>query len=270
MTRRFSPEPRAAATLILLRREPEAVEVLMVKRHPGNLFVPECYVFPGGAIDNEDLSPEMEGLCTSLGRQAAHRIMPDMPSAEMALAAWIAAIRETFEETGILLAYDPSGRILSATTPAAKDRLARCRGLLLEGRISFQSFLQQEGLSIATDGLQYFSHWITPIGSPIRYNVRFLIALAPSGQEALHDPHELTEHVWISPERALQLYGSNHFDMVLPTAMTLRELSRFKTIEEILRYSAGKHVPSILTKLKKIRGQFVEVMPDGTPSLLST
>jgi hypothetical protein len=128
--------------------------------------------------------------------------------------------------------------------------------------MSFKSFMEEEGLLFAADRLHYFSHWITPVGLPIRYNVRFFVMEAPPGQEASHDDRELTGHVWISPEKALALFGRGQFNMVLPTMMTLRELGRFKTIEEALKCAEEKNVTPILTKMKKIRGDYVEVMPD--------
>jgi 8-oxo-dGTP pyrophosphatase MutT (NUDIX family) len=263
MNQCFAPTPKEASTVILLRPAADDFEILMVKRHPNNPFVPDCYVFPGGAIEETDVAPELEDRCKGLDHPTAHQVLADTASPEIALAAWIAGIRETFEETGILLAYERSGKIISADTKTKEQMLAHYRSLLREGRISFKAFLEKEGFLFATDRLHYFSHWITPIGSPIRYDVRFFIAEMPLGQEALYDCRELTAHIWISPEKALSLHQRNQFDMVLPTVMTLRELCRFKTIEEILAFTKKKHVSPILTILKKINDRYVEVMPDG-------
>ncbi|MDQ5985731.1 MAG: hypothetical protein CSYNP_01447 [Syntrophus sp. SKADARSKE-3] len=234
MNYRFYPSAKEASTIILLRPKSDGVfEILMVKRHPGSSFVPDCYVFPGGAIEDADL--HMEDLCTGLDVAGAHRILPSVASADMALGAWIAGIRETFEETGILLAYDRSGHMPSSDwTGRGHHSLSYYRSSILDGRLSFRAFLESQSLTIAADRLHYHSQWITPAGFPIRYDVRFFIAAAPQDQEAIHDGRELTDHVWISPESALSLYHRGRFNMVLPTVSTLRELCRFKTIEEAI------------------------------------
>ncbi len=265
-----APGPKEAATLILLRQRKGDIEILMVKRHPANLFVPDCYVFPGGGVESDDLAHDMEGLCLGLDRQSAYGILGDMAGPAIALATWIACIRETYEETGILMACNPSGTMISSDSDQIKQKRHHDRLSLLAGEISFSSFIRKEDLRLATDRLFYFSHWITPVGSPIRYDVRFFIAEAPSGQEALHDGRELTEHVWISPRRALALYQQNEFDMVLPTVMTLRDLCRFATIQDALAYAKGRCIPAILTKLKRTNQGYIEVMPDGiNPDSLS-
>ncbi|MDD5171067.1 MAG: NUDIX hydrolase [Syntrophales bacterium] len=253
---------REAATVILLRQKPDDIEALMVKRHPANLFVPDCYVFPGGAVENNDLTCDLEDLCVGLNRQTAFDTLRDTSSPEMALAAWIAGIRETFEETGILLVTGSSGSVIRHDSGSLQQKLHRYRSIMQEGIISFRSVLESEGLRLATDRIFYFSHWITPIGSQIRYDVRFFITEAPSGQVALHDSRELTEHIWISPREALFLYEGGRFEMVLPTVMTLRDLCRFKTVDDALAHAKGKHISAVLTKLKKIDDAYMEVMPD--------
>ncbi|MCK9390052.1 MAG: hypothetical protein M0Q01_00620 [Syntrophales bacterium] len=250
--------PKEASTVIMLRpaidREYGPFEVLMVQRHPDSLFVPDCYVFPGGCIDDDDCSQELAFFCRGLDRQRAFQILVDMPTKEMALGAWVAATRETFEETGIFLSSDPCDL----------PTLARCRRQLLDGETDFKDLLKREKWTLSLDRLNYFAHWITPEFLPYRYDVRFFVTIAPEDQEATHDGIELTGHVWTTPRRALGEYERNRFSMVLPTIMTLRELGRFDSIEAVFQSVETKNVPPILTTVTKRDGRLVEIMPDGT------
>jgi len=250
--------PKEAATVILMRPTGDAdrgpFEVLMVHRHPDSIFVPECYVFPGGCIDAGDCAPELVPYCCGRDAETAWHILGDMPDAAMSLGAWIAAVRETFEETGILL----------ARPPFSIDRLTKLRRLLLNGEKTFTELVREEKWKLALERLKYFAHWITPEFLPYRYDVRFFVALAPEGQTACPDGIELTGHVWITPGQALDDYAADRFPMVLPTIMTLRELSAFPNIEAVLAGAAVKKVPAILTRVVPRESGLVEIMPDGT------
>jgi hypothetical protein len=124
--------------------------------------------------------------------------------------------------------------------------------------------LEKEDLILPLDRLYYFSHWITPEPLPLRYDVRFFVAEAPSGQAAIHDGMELMEHIWLTPSRALEEYEKGKIGMVLPQIMTLEEISRFRTVEEAIASAKARRVPANLTKIKRINDEDVEVMPDGT------
>ncbi|MDD5232645.1 MAG: hypothetical protein PHG91_04545 [Syntrophales bacterium] len=260
-------EPKDAATVILVRdserRGERAIEVLMVLRHPTSRFVADSYVFPGGALDEEDCSG-MEPLCAGLTGDAARNIMTDTPSPARSLGLWVAGIRETFEEVGLLLAYDRSGKIASIDSSVDSDRFSGYRKKLWRKEIAFRSFLEKEGLLLAADRLHYFAHWITPAPLPIRYDVRFFLAAAPPRQSARHDGRELTRHVWITPGEALSEYENRRFRMVLPTMMTLKELNAFRTVEEAIRSTRGKEIPAILTRMARRGNRDVEIMPDGS------
>ena len=252
------PVPKEASTVIILRPAIECehgpFEVLMVQRHPDSLFVPDCYVFPGGCIDEDDCSPELASFCHGLDRQKASQILVDMPTEAMALGAWVAATRETFEETGIFISSELHDLPI----------LACRRRQLLAGETTFADILKNEKWTLSLDRLKYFAHWITPEFLPYRYDVRFFVTVAPEDQEAVHDGIELTDHTWITPRRALGEYEKNRFNMVLPTIMTLRELKRFDSIEAVIQSVETKNIPSILTTVTKRNGRLVEIMPDGT------
>ena len=149
--------PKDAATVIILRRTNDApegdFEVLMVLRHPKSVFVPNMHVFPGGRLDEEDYMPEMEPFCCGMDRMKAQRLIRNISPPGKALGAWVAAIRETFEEVGLLLAYERDGSLLSIESETQKDRYGAYRRDLIEGRIRFIDMLEREGLSLAADRL---------------------------------------------------------------------------------------------------------------------
>lgn len=237
--------PKEAATVILLRsrkdQPAEGFEVLMVLRSQQSKFVPGSYVFPGGALADQDCSPEMEAMCRGIERSQAFDALKGIPSPAIALGTWVAGIRETFEEVGLLLAYQKDHRFPSFENETP-DRYHRYRVLLQQERLGFRDILMEEALTLATDRLHYFSHWITPWFLPIRYNVRFFVVEAPAGQQARHDGKELTDHTWITPQEALRRYHENCFEMVYPTLMTMQALLPYRTIDEVLRSTCGKNI----------------------------
>ncbi len=261
-------EPRDASTIIVIRPCPEparnGIEVLMVLRHPRNKFVADSYVFPGGALDQGDCEDRLQPFCRGLQPTEASKILCDMVSPERSLGSWIAGIRETFEEAGILLACSESGKLLSLQEESDAARFAGYRRDLLAGKIDFGKILEKEKLTLATDCVYYYSHWITPEPAPIRYDVRFFLAAWPEGQRACHDGVELTNHLWITPQEALRANGRGKFRMVLPTIMTMRELCAFGSVEEAIRSTRDKSIPALLTRLIERDGMLVEIMPDGS------
>ena len=238
-------KPKEASTVIVLRHcndQPAGgFEVLMVLRSKESKFVPSSYVFPGGSIDDQDCLPEMEALCRGLDPAGAFAVLKGIPTPAMALGTWVAGLRETFEEVGLLLAYRADQSLLSFG-PDERARYARYRPLLQQERLSFSDMLEKEALTLATDRLHYYSHWITPWFFPIRYDVRFFICEAPAGQTAHHDGIELTDHIWITPQEALRRYRENRFAMVYPTIMTMQALLPYRRIDEVIRSTVGKRI----------------------------
>jgi 8-oxo-dGTP pyrophosphatase MutT (NUDIX family) len=262
----MSTIPTDAATVMLLRPCKDAgvedIEVLLVHRHRKSSFVPGYHVFPGGVLDPEDYEPGIERYVRGIDREQASRIIADMSPPEKALGAWVAAIRETFEEVGILIAWKKDGTPVTMRTREEQQRFASYRHALNKGEIKFSQMLEAEGVLLACDCLRYFSHWLTPEPLPLRYDVRFFVMKLPSQQSAAHDGVELTDHVWLRPSVALADYEAGKMEMVLPQIMTLVELSRFRTVEEAIASARQRDIPAILTKIKRINGQDVEVMPD--------
>lgn len=260
--------PTDAATVMLLRDCADAVgrgfEVLLVRRNRKSSFVPGYHVFPGGVIDPGDFEPGVERFVRGMNRDAASSILPDMSRPDKALGAWVGAIRETFEEVGILLAQTKDGAPVALRSEDERHKFCHYRKMLLENKISFSRILEAEELFLPLDRLHYFSHWITPEGFPLRYDVRFFVAWAPADQTVLHDGVELTNHVWLTPGDALKQYEQGKLDMVLPQIMTLQDMTQFKTIPEAIDAARKRHVPATLTKIERIGGKDVEVMPDGS------
>jgi 8-oxo-dGTP pyrophosphatase MutT (NUDIX family) len=260
--------PTDAATVMLLRSHSNAdtkeVEILMVLRNRKSRFVPGYHVYPGGILDPEDYEPGIERFCRGIGRKQASEILPDMSRPEKALGAWVAGIRETFEEVGMLIAERKDGSPVTIRTEEERNRFCDYRRALNKGKMKFHQMLEKEDLILPLDRLYYFSHWITPEPLPLRYDVRFFVTEAPEGQAVIHDGVELTEHLWLSPSRALEEYEQGKIGMVLPQIMTLVDISRFKTVEEAVTSAKTRRVPANLTKIKRINDDDVEVMPDGT------
>jgi 8-oxo-dGTP pyrophosphatase MutT (NUDIX family) len=223
-------KPQPAATVMLVRDAPRGLEVLMLQRSQALAFMPGVHVFPGGALDAADDSPALRALCAGLDDAAASRALGLKRGG---LAHWIAAIREAFEEAGILLAYNAAGEIVSLDEAAA-ERYRAQRRALDEGRGNFAEFLLGEGLRLAVDRLRYFGHWITPVGSPRRYDTRFFLAVAPEGQEARHDERETIAHVWVRPREALELCAREAINMRLPTIRTLERFAACSTAAELM------------------------------------
>jgi len=259
--------PHDAATVILLRpslkKDGGSFEVLMVLRHPDSKFVPDSYVFPGGCLDQEDCLPEMENLCTGMTLKEAQAVFHDMSLKDKALGAWVAGIRETFEEVGLLLAYRSDNTLIAFDSEDVRQRFRAYRKKIQAGELTLKTILEHEGLTLAADRLHYFSHWITPELLSLRYDVRFFIAEAPPHQKAIHDGIELTRHVWLTPREILEGYNRHKFNMVVPTLVTIEELAHYKTVADAIIATDKKEINAILTIMRKEKGELVEYMPDG-------
>jgi len=222
--------PLPAATVTLVRDAPRGLQVLMLQRSLSLAFMPGVHVFPGGALDAADDSPDLHALCVGLDDAAASRMLG---LDRGGLSYWIAAIREAFEEAGILLAYDAGGRIVSVNEADA-ERYRPQRRALDEGHAAFVDFVLAENLRLAVDRLHYFGHWITPVGSPRRYDTRFFIAVAPAGQTVRHDNREVIAHAWVQPGEALELCAREAINMRLPTIKTLERFAACATTAELI------------------------------------
>lgn len=250
---------RDAATVLLLRDGHEGLEVFMLKRNLNSDFVGGAYVFPGGAVDLADGEVDLEPVCE--GRtdvEASRRLGIDRGG----LAYWVAAIRESFEEAGLLLAYDRHGDVVDLDDAASVARWTDHRAEVDSGRRRLIEVCAAEGLRLAVDGMHYFGHWITPIGAPRRYDTRFFLAAAPQRQTPLHDDHEVIDNVWVRPADGLVRAESGELMMLPPTISSLRAMARFDTVADALGAATEiVTVPRILPKVIAVDGGVRIVLP---------
>jgi 8-oxo-dGTP pyrophosphatase MutT (NUDIX family) len=245
--------PRKAATIILLREKlPKGFEVLLLKRHDKSNFFAGNYVYPGGGLEPQDCVPEIHPFCRGLSPGEASRILGGSTPPDESLGYWVAAVRELFEEAGILLAYSRKGSANQAELLTDPAKLSEYRTSLQNRQIAFQEIAQAEGLSLALDRVIYYAHWITPEARPIRFDTRFFLARHPEGQEVDHDRQETTARAWISPAEALEANLRGEIVLSPPTLKTLEDLSRFQSVQDLLPRAREARKPSILPILAKV------------------
>jgi 8-oxo-dGTP pyrophosphatase MutT (NUDIX family) len=253
---------RDAATVLLVRDGDDGLEVFMLRRNLQSDFVGGAYVFPGGAVDPPDRGDALEPWCRGRSDvEASTRLGIDAGG----LAFWIAAIRESFEESGYLLAYGPDGELVSLADPVVAERFVAHRRAVDRGERSLVSVCEEEGLRLAVDSMWYFGHWITPEGAPRRYDTRFFLAAAPPNQVPVHDDRETIANVWIRPGDALERQRAGEFTMLPPTVASLRALLASETAAQALEAAAEiVDVPTVQPRVIMDDGGVRIVMP-GDP-----
>ncbi len=241
--------PRPAATVTLVRDARQGFEVLMMQRNFQSVFVPGAYVFPGGAVDRADSSGEIAALCIGLDDAEASR---KLGIAGGGLAYWVAAIRESFEEAGILLACNAQGEIVTLDDDVRAERFHAYRSRVEHGEHPLSDMLRHEGLRLPLQQMTYFSHWITPVGAPRRYDTRFFVAAAPQAQRSLHDNRETIDHLWVRPAQALDLYKQKKFEMRTPTVHTLRLFAEHDNAASLIKcLGALGDIPVVEPRISK-------------------
>jgi 8-oxo-dGTP pyrophosphatase MutT (NUDIX family) len=246
---------RPASTILLLRdsagpagegaddKGRGEIEVFMMVRHYEIDFNSGALVFPGGAVDpgDHDIAGKSELYAGGEGLDAE------------ALGFRIAAIRETFEESGILLAK-PRGSTTLVDAKRAGEIEALHRAALCEGKITFEKILTENGLSLALDDLVPYAHWITPEGMPKRFDTWFFLAAAPPDQAGAHDGKESTDSIWVSPREALAGGESGRFKLPFPTTRNLIKLGKHRTVRDALDGARGKAVVTVMPVMTKENG----------------
>lgn len=243
--------PMPSATVTIVRDAGRGIEVLMMKRNLKSGFVPGMYVFPGGGLDDTDLLFKNNNLCNCLDDASASGALGLSCDG---LAYWVAAIREAFEESGLLLARNEAGEMISLADPQMAQRFTEHRSQLNAGAAAFPALLQMESLQLAADQLTYFAHWITPVGLPRRYDTRFFMAEAPAGQEPLQDERETIAATWVSPGDALSRHQRGEFEMRTPTVRTLESFADYDTVANLRRGLAAQ---------RDVRVMLPRIGPDG-------
>jgi 8-oxo-dGTP pyrophosphatase MutT (NUDIX family) len=251
---------RDAATVMLVRDGEGGVEVFMLRRNLNSDFVGGAYVFPGGAVDEADRHADLERICRGRSDdQASNLLGVDRGG----LAYWVAAIRESFEEAGVLLATDQAGTVISFADAEVADRFALHRKAVDTGDRRLIEVCEAEDLLLAVDQMHYFSHWITPEGAPRRYDTRFFVCAAPPEQTPLHDDRETIANVWIRPADALERHRAGDFDLIFPTIKSLEAIGRFERSDDLLTAAAAiGEVPTILPRISQT-GHGVRILLPG-------
>jgi 8-oxo-dGTP pyrophosphatase MutT (NUDIX family) len=204
--------PVPAATVVLLRDTPTTPEVFMVRRHDALAFMGGAYVFPGGRVDATDRGPE-----DSDGFR-------------------VAAVRELFEEGGILIASDANGHPLSCSDETTRARFEVHRRAVIRDPSFFRDVIAREHLRLDLERLVLFAHWITPPRMSRRFDTRFFAARTPPGQTAFHDAGETVDSAWMRPHEAVARASAGQMDLPPPTRHTLEQLSTFHSVDEILAW----------------------------------
>jgi len=220
-------EPRDAATVMVLREAAAGVEVLMLRRTAAMKFAPGAYVFPGGSVDTADFAAEIEWH----GPDPAEFASRLGATAELARALVCAAVRETFEESGVLLAGRPDGTLAA---PSGESWEAD-RAALTTGTLTLAQLLSGRGLVLRADLLVPWARWITPEAEPRRFDTCFFAAPLPAGQLATGHQAEADETVWLRPADALAAARAATISLLPPTAVTLNEFTRWGDLADILR-----------------------------------
>ncbi|GGY86029.1 MBL fold metallo-hydrolase [Marinobacter zhanjiangensis] len=221
---------RPAATLAITRDSDEGLQVLLMQRTWDASFMPGFYVFPGGAVDESDqrCAPYVTGGDDS-------SVSHDMSIGIGGSHYMIAAIRESFEEAGVLLALDEQGNTLPPEHPVFRERDG-----MIAGDQTLAALCHQHGLTLPLDRVAYLAHWITPPGPPRRFDTRFFVAAMPEGQQPDHDRVETIDHIWLTPQQAMEEHRQGTRLFASPTLRTLRIIAGFDTTEAIIRHARSQ------------------------------
>lgn len=236
-----------AATILMLRDGPTGLEVFMVVRHHQIDFASGALVFPGGKLASGDTLPEVRGLCDGAD---------DLDDTLLALR--VAAVREAFEESGVLLARDDSGSLIEG------GRLAGLEGdrpRLDKGDLAIGDFLTRENLRIACDLLQPYAHWITPKMMPKRFDTHFYLAVAPFDHVAMHDGSEGVDSVWINPAAALKEAEDGKRTIIFPTRMNLEMLAHSSTVAEAMAAAKTRRIVTVEPRVEDRGGDMMLTIP---------
>ena len=258
---------RPAATVMLVRdAEDGGPEVFMLRRTLDAAFAGGMYVFPGGRVDDADHADEMEAICDGLDDARASELLGIDRGG---LAYWVAAVRECFEEAGVLLARPVGGgEPVRFDDDEVAARFEAARHEVHGGTLGLVELCEREGLVLTTDAIHYVSHWITPVGEARRFDTRFFVARAPQAQEPLHDDGETIESLWVRPSAALERFRAGDLAMIPPTIKNLEFLVPHATADAALEAAGRLERPRpILPKLRtdadgKVLGVILPDDPD--------
>jgi 8-oxo-dGTP pyrophosphatase MutT (NUDIX family) len=224
--------PRDAATVVILRDSPQGPEVFLVKRHGLSDVLGGAYVFPGGKLDPADSAPDHQAYMDQSPEQLHSALAEADTAPATACGLFVAALRETYEESGVLFALAHG----DAVPGAAKGS-------------DFHQRLQSGALRLQTQAVHPWSRWITPRMPSVtnkRFDTRFFISVMPAGQSAAHDNVEATESAWLRPRVALEQYWEREIELAPPQIMSLAHLSRYRSAEQAMQAARASRPPVIM------------------------
>jgi 8-oxo-dGTP pyrophosphatase MutT (NUDIX family) len=209
--------------------------LFMIQRSKAMKFLGGVHAFPGGRLEEDDCSEASFARCKGFDKSKAHELILDKKTyhtdVNYSLGFWLTGIREVFEEIGILFAYDQNLNLVDLSNPTQKAKFEVYRNELLQDKILFSEIIAQEDLFYAIDKLYYFTHFITPELSPIRYDTRFFLAEIPPNQSIHHNSSEIISTVWATPTKLLESYRTKEIKLIPPQYACLSKLQKIADIK---------------------------------------
>ncbi|MFG2464845.1 NUDIX hydrolase [Streptomyces canus] len=246
--------PRRAATVMLLKDGPTGTVVHMLRRRASMAFAGGAYAYPGGGVDSRDDEHHIHWAGPVRAWWAA-RLGVDETTAQAIVCA---AVRETYEEAGVLLAGPTPESVVGDTTGAEWEA---DRAALVARDLSFAEFLERRGLVLRSDLLGAWTRWITPEFEPRRYDTWFFVAALPEGQRTRNASTEADRTVWIRPQDAADGYDKGELLMMPPTIATLRQLTAYGTAADALAAAPDRDLAPVLAQARLVDGEIVLSWP---------
>ena len=247
-------EPRPASTVVLLRHRPGGPEVYLLRRHLGMAFAAGMFAFPGGTVDPRD-SDHATAWAGPTPVEWAERLRCDEA---LARALVCAAVRETFEESGVLLAGPSADSVVKDTT--GEDWEAD-RQALVDRSLAFADFLERRALVLRSDLLAPWAHWITPELEPRRYDTRFFLAAMPEGQRTRDVSGEADSVTWLPPREAVEGVDSGAMQMLPPTYVTVAEMASCRSVEDAMTASLSRTIVTVVPGVEIVDGVGLLTLP---------
>ena len=266
-------EPAAAkhaSTVVLLRDlpadrdgEPRGIEACLLRRVTTMAFAAGMHVFPGGGVDPADTDRHSGTSNDWVGPEPERWAGLLSADAGLARALVCAAVRETFEESGVLLAGPDAGSLVDAD-PAADPSWEADRQGLLDRRFSLSELLARRQLRVRADLLRPWAHWVTPEVEPRRYDTRFFVAAMPAGQATRHVGGESDRTVWLRPQDAIDAHAAGELAMLPPTVFTLAELTGYDSVDSVLAAANERDIRPVLPRVI-VTGEEAELLLPSDP-----
>ncbi|MGH7264880.1 MAG: NUDIX hydrolase [Candidatus Rokuibacteriota bacterium] len=251
---------REAATVLLARDAAEGVEILLVERHLQSKMAGGAFAFPGGRLEPADAAPGAERLCRGLTVAGAAARLSDVAPPDRAIGYWVAALREAFEEVGLLLAYDPGGTPL-VEDGAVQKRLADHRARCAADAAAFRAMLEAETLTLATDRMAYLAHWITPEARPVRYDTRFFVAAAFPDAAPEPDGVEAVGARWLTASGALAEQAAGRLVLPFVTRRILASVAAYPSVAALLEGVRALAVRRVMPRIVVAGGEERFLLP---------